>query len=61
MVLNNKTGFIIEPKNSRAIADSVIRFYEEDLEENFSLNAGEEKKNYSWETFTDAIKNLVKH
>ena len=61
VVLNNKTGFIVEPKNSKAIADSVVRFYEEDLEENFSLNAGEEKKNYSWETFTDAIKNLVKH
>ena len=55
VVKNNETGFIIEPKNSKAVAEAVIKFYEEDLEEKFSKNAGEEKKKFTWEEFCSDI------
>lgn len=51
IVIDDKTGFIIKPGSSEAIADAVINFYENNLEEKFSNGAAEEKKKYTWEGF----------
>lgn len=59
VIKNNKTGFIIEPKSSDAIARAVTRFYDDNLENDFSANVKEEKKKYSWETFVSNILRLV--
>lgn len=59
VVRNNETGFIIEPKNSKAVADAVIKFYESKLEAKFSKNAAEEKKKFTWEKFTAEISEMV--
>jgi len=59
VVKNNETGFIIAPESSKAIANAVVKFYEENLEEKFSANANSEKKNYTWEKFVFSIENLV--
>lgn len=58
-VLNNKTGFIIKPESPEAIADAVVKFYDEELEGTFSGNVHEEKKKYSWEVFIEKIEQLV--
>lgn len=58
-VLNNRTGFIIKPKSPEAIAQAVIRYYEENLEQKFSGNVNEEKKKYSWEVFVENIEKLI--
>lgn len=59
VVKNNETGFIIEPKNSKAVAEAVVKFYGEDLEGRFSANAKEEKKKFTWEEFTSKISEMV--
>ncbi len=59
MVINDGTGLIVDPGDSRAIADAVIKFYKEGLEEKFSANANEEKKKYTWESFVRKFENLV--
>ncbi|HMS64769.1 MAG TPA: glycosyltransferase [Ignavibacteria bacterium] len=59
VVLDNKTGFTVEPGNSKALSEAVIKFYEDNLEEKFSLNTGLEKEKYSWEKFIDSINSLV--
>lgn len=56
---NNEMGFIIEPKNSKAIADAVIKYYKNNLEEKFGNTVREEKKNYTWEQFIKNIEDLV--
>ncbi|MDQ3193775.1 MAG: glycosyltransferase family 4 protein [Bacteroidota bacterium] len=61
VIKNNETGFMIKPKSPEAIANAVIRFYGENLEDKFSSNVREEKKKYSWETFVLNIINLVKN
>jgi len=58
-VKNNETGFMIAPESSKAIADAVVKFYEDDSEEKFSANVREEKKNYSWEGFVSSIESLI--
>jgi len=59
VVKNNETGFIIAPESSKSIGDAVVKFYEDNLEEKFSVNANSEKKNYSWEKFVSSIESLV--
>ncbi|HMQ70173.1 MAG TPA: glycosyltransferase [Ignavibacteria bacterium] len=59
VVRNNETGLIIEPKNPGAIAKAIIEFYENGLEEKFTINAKEEKKKYSWEMFVESVKELI--
>lgn len=59
VVLENKTGFIVEPGNSRAIAEKVIKFYRDNLETEFSKNVSLEKEKYSWGIFINSIETLV--
>ncbi|MEO8209313.1 MAG: glycosyltransferase [bacterium] len=59
VIKNNEMGFIIEPKNSNAIADAVIKFYRNNLEEKFANAVKEEKKNYTWEQFIKNIAELI--
>ena len=59
IIPNGKVGFVVEPE-PKQITDAIVRFYEEGLEEEFSLNASEEKKKYSWEVMVNKIKELSK-
>lgn len=58
VVLHDKTGFIVPPENQEAITESVLKYYDQELENNFIKNIKEEKKKYSWDRMTEAIENL---
>ena len=60
VVLDGKTGFVINPKDSNAIFEAVNTFYSENMENKFSENIREEKKKYLWETFINNILKLSK-
>lgn len=60
VVISEKTGVIIEPKDVSGIVKAINRFYSENLEEKFSANIKEEKKKYSWEVFIQNIFELAK-
>ncbi|MBN1351623.1 glycosyltransferase [candidate division KSB1 bacterium] len=55
VVRNGITGFVIPPQQPQAIAQAVIRFFEEDRKSEFSENIKTEKKKYSWERMVEAI------
>jgi len=57
VILNEKTGYLIEPKNSSQLAEAILKFYKENKEEEFSKNVSEEKKKYMWERFVQEIVN----
>jgi glycosyltransferase involved in cell wall biosynthesis len=59
VVIDGKTGFVVEPRSSKSIADAIIEYYDKDLEKEFSANVAEEKKKYSWEEFISNIMKLV--
>ena len=59
VVIDGKTGFVIEPKSEKAISEAVERFYTENREEEFTVNASLEKKKYEWEEFIANIMKLV--
>lgn len=56
---NNEMGFIVEPKNSKAVADALIKYYKDGLEEKFSGNVRKEKEKYSWESFIKDIEEII--
>ncbi len=60
VVLNEKTGFIVPPNQPDALANAVVRFYEEKRENDFVASVRDEKKNYSWERLVEAIETLGK-
>jgi glycosyltransferase involved in cell wall biosynthesis len=60
VVKDNYTGFVVGPNDSDALANAVLRFYNENREGEFAANVQVEKKNYSWEAMTHAIEELMK-
>jgi glycosyltransferase involved in cell wall biosynthesis len=56
---DGKVGYVVKP-DEKEIADAILRFYEENKEEEFSKNAALEKVKYSWVSMVDSIDKLVK-
>lgn len=55
VVLNNKTGFIVDEIDAEKIAEAISKFYDENLEEAFIKNIEHEVDKYSWARFTDGM------
>jgi len=58
LVPDGKVGLCVEP-NSKAIADAIINFFQNNLKEKFEKNIAEEKKRFSWRTFAEHITSLI--
>jgi len=54
LIPNEKVGYVVNT-NAQEIADAICRFYDQGKEQEFSQNAREEKKKYSWEVFIKTI------
>ena len=59
VVHNNKTGFIVDAKNPSQLAEAILRFYNENKEEEFIKNTEKELEKYSWEKFVEGIMELI--
>jgi glycosyltransferase involved in cell wall biosynthesis len=57
IVPDGKVGLVTEV-SSKAIADAILLFYEENKEQEFSRNAGMEQQKYSWSYFVKNIMSL---
>jgi glycosyltransferase involved in cell wall biosynthesis len=54
LIPHEKVGYVVTP-NPKEIAEAIYKFFVQNKETEFSKNAAEEKKKYSWDEF---IKNL---
>jgi len=59
VVINGKTGFIIEPENHDELIDAVVKYYEEKLEFDFSKNIREEEQKYSWDRMSEIVEDYL--
>src|SRR5574344_446874 len=57
IVPNDKIGYVVEP-NAQQIADAIVRYYQDNKEEAFTIGVREEKKKYAWCEMTKAIEQL---
>lgn len=58
-VPDGKVGYVVEPSVPE-IASSILRFFDEKKEDEFSANAAVEKQKYSWDNMVNAIESLVR-
>lgn len=59
VVLDNQTGYVVEPKNSDALASAIIRFFKENKAADFKTAIEQEADRYSWKRMTETIESLV--
>ena len=59
VIHENKTGFIVDAKNPSQLAEAILRFYNENKEEEFTRNTDKELDKYSWGKFVDGIIELI--
>lgn len=57
-VLENKTGFLVVKQNPDKLAETILRFYNENKEEEFVKNIKIESERFSWENFVAGIMGL---
>lgn len=59
IVINEKTGYIVEKENPIQLAEAILKFYNEKKENNFVKNIEFELEKYSWQKFVDGIMELI--
>lgn len=59
VVLNNRTGFVVEEKNPEALAEAIRKFYNENKDALFTENVEKEIEKYSWEKFVKGMIELT--
>ena len=59
VVVDGVSGLIVEPGRPQELADAIIRFFSEDMEQALSAGAAEEKKKYSWDAIAEAVEQLT--
>jgi glycosyltransferase involved in cell wall biosynthesis len=59
-VKDGLTGLVVPPENPQLLADAIMRFYAEGMEERLVTGVRQEKVKYTWEAFVDAIEQLAR-
>ena len=59
VVVDGKTGYLVEPCNPQSLADAVITFLEEGNQEMFHENISEEVHKFSWERMCELIQSFA--
>jgi glycosyltransferase involved in cell wall biosynthesis len=49
----------VPPNDPKALADAILRFYNEQMEAKLTVGASEERKKYTWDAMVDAIEQLT--
>jgi glycosyltransferase involved in cell wall biosynthesis len=58
VVIDGKTGFLVEPADPAALADTVVRYYREGREKEFIEGIRKERERLSWDRYIEAIEAL---
>jgi len=59
VICNNKTGYLVNPRDSHAIANALCTFYKENKEEEFVRNIIAEKERFSWDRMIETIESFI--
>ncbi len=59
VVIDGKTGYLVEKENPRQLAEAIIKFYSEGKEVEFIMNIEKEAEKYSWEKFVEGLIELA--
>jgi glycosyltransferase involved in cell wall biosynthesis len=57
-VIDGKTGFLVEPKNEKALAEAITKFYKQDKRAEFVKNVKKIKRKFSWNEYIRRLESL---
>ncbi len=60
VVDNGRTGFVVQPKNAAALAEAVVRFFEQNNAAEFSAEIEKEQDKFSWARMVETIETLMR-
>lgn len=58
VVVDGKTGYIVQNKNPKKLAGAIIKYFDENKELEFSKNVSKEADKYSWDRMVETIEEL---
>lgn len=59
VVTDGKTGYVVESKNPSELAEAVIKYYQNDMEQVFAAGVREEAYRFSWDRMVEAVEGLL--
>lgn len=60
VVEDGKTGYVVEVNDEEALAQSIVRFFVEDKEDDFKENVNKNAYKYSWERLVEVVESFWK-
>ena len=57
-VTDGKTGIIVPSEDEKALADAIVRFFEEDKADEFRANIADEAERFSWDRTSEIVEEL---
>ena len=60
VVLDGRTGFVVPPRDPEALADAIVRFFDENHAEAFAAGVAAEKARYNWDNVANAVERLAR-
>ncbi|MBQ5849518.1 MAG: glycosyltransferase [Lachnospiraceae bacterium] len=58
VVTDQKTGYVVPPMQPQALADAIVRYYDENKEDFMIKNIKEEAYRFSWERMAEIVENI---
>ncbi|MFW5942701.1 MAG: glycosyltransferase family 4 protein [Chloroflexota bacterium] len=52
---HERTGLVVPPEDPQALAQAILRFFDEDLQGTFAANIEAEQERFSWETLVEQL------
>lgn len=59
VVVNGKTGYVVEAQNPLRLAEAVVDFYKKGMEQIFIEGIKEEEYRFSWDRMVDVVEKLA--
>jgi glycosyltransferase involved in cell wall biosynthesis len=59
IVDDGRTGFLVPPGQPAALAEAIVRFFEEDRRAEFVANIRQHKRRFAWERLVDVIESVA--
>ena len=60
VVEDGKTGYVVEAKNSRQLAEAIVNYFRQDMEEKLIEGVRQEAYRFSWDRMVEHIEDLQK-
>lgn len=58
VVTDGKTGYVVEPENTDALAEAIFRYFKENCEDEFVNNVKEESYRFSWDRMVEEVEKM---